>query len=126
MEATLATRRLMEAQAVDLVTFRRDGTPVHTPVLSTPYAGTLLIRTHHTAGKLKRLKHNREVTVAPSSGHGRTSAPGERGTATILPASETAACLKLLHQRHGLIGRVSTWVRHLRGLKDVFIEVRLV
>ena len=126
MEATMEQSRLMGAQAVDLVTYKRDGTPVHTPVLSTPRDGALLIRTHHTAAKLKRLSRNPEVTVAPSNGHARSRGLAERGTAVILPATETDECLRLLHRRHGLIGLVSTWIRHMKGMRDVFIEVRLV
>ena len=124
VEATAMRSRLARAQAVDLVTFRRDGTPVHTPVLSTPTSdGALLIRTHHTAGKLKRLNNNAEVTVTPLKGR-KPVGPAELGTAVILPATEVTRCLELLHRRHGLIGLLATWLRHLRGMRDVFIEVR--
>jgi uncharacterized protein len=124
MSATLTGVALMDARIVDLVTFRRDGTPVRTPVLSTPRNGDLLIRTHHTAGKLKRLRHNPEVEVTPCDGRGRHLGVAQRGTATILPEVQSAACLTLLHRRHGLIGRGSTFLRHRCG-RDVFIEVRL-
>ncbi|HYU63394.1 MAG TPA: PPOX class F420-dependent oxidoreductase [Verrucomicrobiae bacterium] len=124
MNATLTGIALMDARIVDLVTFRRDGTPVRTPVLSTPRGGDLLIRTHHTAGKLKRLRRNPAVEVTPCDGRGRHLGAVERGTATILPEVQTAECLSLLHYRHGLIGRGSTFLRHLFG-RDVFIEVRL-
>ena len=124
MDAILDTGSwLAEAQFVDLVTFKRVGTPVHTPVLSTPHSGALLIRTHHTAAKLKRLRRNPEVTVAPSKGR-RPTGSAERGTAVILPASETKLCLDLLHRRHGLVGIAATSIRHLRGMQDVFIDVR--
>jgi PPOX class probable F420-dependent enzyme len=125
MKAVLPLTRLTEAQVIDLVTYRKDGTPVHTPVLSTPHDGALLIRTHHTAGKLRRLRHNAEVTVAPCYGR-KERGPAERATAVILPASEVAQALALLHGRHGLIGLMATWIRHLRGMRDVFIEVRPV
>ena len=114
---------LLAAQVVDLVTYKRDGTPVHTPVLSTPRDGALLIRTHHTAAKLKRLRRNPEVMVAAAKGRHR--GPAARGMAVILPAFQTAECLSRLHRRHGLIGLGATWIRHIRGMQDVFIEVRL-
>ena len=123
MESVLSWSRLTQAQVVDLVTYRRDGTAVHTPVLSTPHDCALLIRTHHTAGKLKRLRNDPRVTVAACYGRSRRG-PAEPGTAVILPDSEVAGCLGLLHGRHGLIGWGATWLRHLRGFKDVFIDVR--
>jgi len=123
MQAIALGSELTNAQVIDLVTFKRDGTPVRTPVLSTPYDGALLIRTHHTAAKLRRLHNNPEVTVAACYGRKRRG-PAERGTAAILPTEESARCLELLHRHHGLIGHAATWIRHLRGMRDVFIEVR--
>lgn len=123
MESVAARPQLTQAQMVDLVTFRRDGTAVHTPVLSTPHDGVLLIRTHDTAGKLKRLRHNAEVTIAPMKG-GKLVGPPELGTAVILPTSEVERGLELLHRRHGAIGHLATWIRHMRRMRDVFIEVR--
>jgi hypothetical protein len=123
--ATLAVPvRLSEATIVDLVTYKRDGIPVHTPVLSTPREGVLLIRTHPHAGKLKRLRNNSRVEVTPHDSRGRVIGPSSWGTARVLAPAETSECLELLHRRHGLIGYAATWLRHLRGWRDVFIEVQ--
>jgi uncharacterized protein len=126
MVSEMTPIRWSEAMMVDLVTFKRDGTPVHTPVLSTPTERGLLIRTHHTAGKLKRLRNRSDVEVTPCDGRGRLQGSCERGRARVLPEAETAVCLGLLHRHHGLVGRVATWLRHLRGMRDVFIDVDLV
>jgi len=123
MQVTADRISLADARFLDLVTYRRDGTPVSTPVLSTPRGKTLLIRTHHTAGKLKRLQTNASVEVAPFV-RGRRVGAAQRGTARIVPDVETAECLDLLHRHHGLFGRAHTIFRHLYG-RDVFIEVRL-
>jgi uncharacterized protein len=125
MQATMAGIRLMEANFVALVTYKRDGTPVTTPVLSTPSDAGLLVRTHHTAGKLKRLRHTSAVELAPCDSRGRHLGAVETAAATILPPGETERCLALLHERHGFVGRLASWLRHLRGMRDVFIEVHL-
>jgi len=124
MAAMTIPIRLPEAMLVDLVTYRKDGRSVHTPVLSTPRGGDLLIQTHDTAGKLKRLRHNPVVEVTPCDGRGRHLGKAERGTARILDSAETWGCQQLLLRRHGLIGRGSTLLRRLRG-QIVFIEVRV-
>lgn len=124
MQAVVQRGDLSDAGCIDLVTYRRDGTPVSTPVLSTPNDGVLLVRTHVTAGKLKRLRLNPTVEVAPCNGRGRRLGESVRGTARILSESESVGCLDLLHRRHGLVGRASTWLRHRYG-PDVFIEVRI-
>lgn len=125
MQATMAGIRLVEANFVDLVTFRRDGTPIHTPMFSTPRGDAFLFRTHHTAGKLKRLRHTPAVELTPCASRGQVVGASRRGTARIVSDAETAECLELLHRRHGLVGRFATLLRHMRGWRDVFIEVRL-
>lgn len=125
MQAAITPIRLVEATFVTLVTFRRDGRPVSTPVLSTPRNGSLLVRTHHTAGKLKRLRNSSAVEVTPCDPRGRALGDARRATAKILPEADTHECLELLHRRHGMVGRAATWIRHLRGMRDVFIEIQL-
>ena len=123
MGAVISAARFPETKVVDLVTYRKDGKPVHTPMLSTPRNGSLLLRTHGTAAKLRRIQRNPEVTVAASYGRNKRG-PAAPGFAAILADSEVSGCLQLMHRHHGLIGRLATWIRHLRGMKDVFIEVR--
>ncbi|MCU1493222.1 MAG: putative F420-dependent enzyme [Acidimicrobiaceae bacterium] len=55
-----------------LTTFRRDGTPVKTPVWVVPLDdGKVGFWTSSASGKAKRLAHTERVTVQPSDGRGR-------------------------------------------------------
>src|SRR5207247_8899815 len=123
MSASAIPVRLTEAMLVDLVTFRSNGVPVHTPVLSTPRGATLLVRTHHTAGKLKRIRQRPVVEVAPCDGRGRLIGPARPGTGRILQASEKVECFDLLHDRHGQIGRLATMQRYVHGMRVVICSV---
>lgn len=125
MDATARSTVLTKAKLIDLVTYRTDGRPVSTPVAVTTLSEGLLIRTHDTAGKVKRLRHDPKVALTPIDMRRRHLGRTEVGSARILPASEAAHCLELIHSRHGLLGRVITVFRHVRGVRDVFIEVRL-
>jgi uncharacterized protein len=61
-----------------LVTFRRDGTPVATPVWAAESEGALYVRVERGSGKLKRLRRDPRVLVAPCTFRGRpTGAPLE-------------------------------------------------
>jgi PPOX class probable F420-dependent enzyme len=63
-----------------LTTFRRDGTPVATPVWVVDLGdGTVGFWTSSGSGKAKRLAHTARVTVQPSDGRGRV----KRGTEAI-------------------------------------------
>ncbi|EAP98157.1 hypothetical protein JNB_14373 [Janibacter sp. HTCC2649] len=87
-----ATRLLGEQQYVELTTFRRNGTPVATPVWIAPDGDDLLIVTVDDTGKTKRLAHTARVELRPCDMRGRvdTDAPRyaararvERGEAAV-------------------------------------------
>jgi PPOX class probable F420-dependent enzyme len=62
----MSTRKFDPAAAnyVDLVTFRKTGVEVHTPVWIAPYDGKHYVFSEAKAGKVKRLKNNPAVKIA--------------------------------------------------------------
>jgi PPOX class probable F420-dependent enzyme len=117
---------LSDARFIELVTFRRNGEPVGTPVLFATDGDRLLVRTAHDAGKLKRLRHTSDVELAPSDQRGRRLGPSVRGHARILAPDAVEPALALLHRKHRIAGPLFTAFRHLRGKRDVIIEVELL
>jgi len=86
------TRTLGEQQYVELTTFRRNGTPVVTPVWIAPDGDDLLIITVDETGKTKRLAHTARVElrpcdirggVAPDAPRYAARARVERGAAAV-------------------------------------------
>ena len=75
---------LADARFISLVTYRRTGEPVATPVLFAFDGDRLLVRTAHDAGKLKRLAHTSRVSVAPCDQRGRVLGPAVSGEARVL------------------------------------------
>jgi uncharacterized protein len=53
---------------ISITTFRRDGTPVATPVWVVAEGGRLYVWTGAQTGKAKRIRHHPAVTVAPCLG----------------------------------------------------------
>jgi len=75
-----------------LVTYRRDGTPVPTPVWAAPGGGRLYVRTERDAGKLKRLRNDPRLLVAPCTVRGKPlGAPLEARARMLAPAEEAVA-----------------------------------
>jgi PPOX class probable F420-dependent enzyme len=116
---------LTRARFIDLVTYRRTGVPVGTPVWFVPDGDRLLVRVAHDAGKLKRLRHTPAVEVAPSDSRGRRLGPAIRGRAQILEAEAVDPALRALHARYRIAGPLFTWLRHARGKRDVILEIVL-
>ena len=87
-----------------LTTFRRDGTPVATPVWVTPYdEQSVAFWTSSGSGKAKRLAHTQRVTVQPSDARGRVK-PGTEpveATARVVSGGELEEIRKLVIAKYG-------------------------
>ena len=69
-----------------LVTYRRSGQPVPTPVwFGLDGGGTLYLRSTADAWKVKRVRANADVRVAPCDVRGKPLGPAAEGRAQIVP-----------------------------------------
>jgi len=73
-----------------LVTFKRSGEAVPSPINHGVADGKLYVRTEASTAKVKRIRNNPNVIVAPCTLRGRPSGPVVAGTARILGESEHA------------------------------------
>jgi uncharacterized protein len=83
---SVLTPQISESPYVSLVTFRRNGTGVPTPVWAVEDEGELLVWTRDDSGKAKRLRNGSRVTVTPCDARGRTAEGAEpaEGTARLM------------------------------------------
>lgn len=109
-----------------LTTYRRDGTPVGTPVhIAVEGAGErAFVRTWDTAGKLKRIGHTPAVTVAPSTVRGRATGPALAARARVLEGEEAATAARELTRKYPLLhGVLIPRLHRLRGNRTVHVEL---
>lgn len=85
-----------------LTTFRRDGTPVSTPVWAAPAEGRLYVRSERAAGKLKRLRNDPRVLIAPCTVRGKPLGAPFEGHVRVLAAAEESLAEQALASRYGL------------------------
>ena len=116
---------LETARFIDLVTFRRTGEPVGTPVLFVQDGDRLLVRTGHDAGKLKRLAHTPAVELTPADQKGRHLGATWSGTARVLGPDAVGPALARLHARYRIAGPLFSAIRRFRGQRDVIVEILL-
>lgn len=94
---------LKEERYISLTTFKRDGTPVATPVWVAGQNGHLLVHTAAGSWKVKRIRRDSHVQVAPCSATGKVRAEGVEGEARIL--ADTALVEELEARKYGLMYR---------------------
>ncbi|MDQ0987984.1 PPOX class F420-dependent oxidoreductase [Streptomyces sp. V2I9] len=90
------------SEYVSLTTYRKNGTPVATPVWAAADDGVLYVWTRSDSWKVKRLRRNGKVTVTVCDVRGRIAegAPSAEGTAKLLDADGTRAVRKLLARKY--------------------------
>ena len=96
------------ARYISLTTFRRDGTPVATPVWVAPLGDRFVVITQSASHKARRLRRDPRVEVRPCDLRGRVApgAPRHRGTATFLADDERAAALGAIRRKYGVAARL--------------------
>jgi uncharacterized protein len=123
-EAAQTLVPFVEQWAVLLTTYKRDGTPVGTAVNIVVEGDHAYFRTWDTAWKLKRIRNNPRVEVAPSTALGRPTAPAIRARARVLEGQESARAGRLLAREypvpHGILVPL---VHRLRGNKTIHVEL---
>ena len=87
---------------VSLVSFKRDGTPVATPVWFVVDGDRLLVITDAQSGKVKRIRRNPQVTVAACRADGRVIGERLPARAEILPARDLEQAKKLVARKYRL------------------------
>ena len=95
---------------LNLESVKRDGTPVQTPVWFAEEQGVLYVYTLANAGKVKRIRRNPRIRLAPCTMRGTVIGPWVEADATIVDATTAARGHALLRQKYG-------W---LKGIGDLF------
>ncbi|SDP43603.1 hypothetical protein SAMN04515671_4223 [Nakamurella panacisegetis] len=98
---------LARAPYVRLTTFRRDGTPVQTPVWAARVGDELVVWTNPLAGKVKRIRRNRQVLIGPCTMRGEPRGRAVEATARILSADELGAVRPALVGKYGWAARLA-------------------
>jgi uncharacterized protein len=106
-----------------LVTFRRSGEAVPTPVWFGLGGDKVYARSEERVGKVKRIRANPRVLVAPCDNRGKPLGPAAEGTAGIVPAAEEELAERAIQANFGLGRKMYEGVSMNLGPEAVYIEV---
>lgn len=112
-------------QYMSLTTFRKSGEGVSTPVWFAEDNGKLYMLTLHEAGKIKRIRNNAQVTVAPCTVRGEVLGESADGVARILEGDEAVRANNRLTRKYGFFKRGFDLIHRLTGNlnKRLYLEI---
>jgi PPOX class probable F420-dependent enzyme len=106
-----------------VVTYRRSGEAVPTPVWFGIADGKLYFRSEERVGKIRRIRNNDRVLVAPCDSRGKPKGEGVEATARILPSGEEQRAEAAIQANFGLGRRMYEGVAMNLGPEGVYVKV---
>jgi PPOX class probable F420-dependent enzyme len=98
-----------------LTSYRRDGRPVGAPVSVVVDGDRAYVRSPGTGGKIKRIRNNPIVEIAPCTARGRATGPAVRMRARLLEGAEFRHAGRLLGRKYPMLQGVFVPLAHRLG-----------
>jgi PPOX class probable F420-dependent enzyme len=106
-----------------LVTYRRDRTPVPTPVWAAEQDGRLYVRSERGSGKVKRLGRDSRLLVAPCTVRGEPLGAPIEAHARVLAAAEEPLAEGALAARYGTGRALFEWTMDRMRVDMCYLEI---
>ncbi|NJN18437.1 MAG: PPOX class F420-dependent oxidoreductase [Oscillochloris sp.] len=124
MSAVAHFRNLQGQQYMNLITIRKSGAKVSTPVWFAVDGDRCYVVSQDNAGKVKRIRNNPQVEFEPSDGRGQSRGPSSSGRAVILDQSAAAPADNALRAKYGWMYRAFGLFWRVRRITAVYLEIR--
>jgi PPOX class probable F420-dependent enzyme len=92
---------------INLETYKRDGTPIRTPVWFVIDKDLIYVITRDSTGKVKRLKNNQDVRIVSCSFKGEPKNEWVKGKTEMITGEEADMVIKLRKKKYGMFARLS-------------------
>jgi len=117
--------QLIQQQYINLETFRKSGVGVKTPVWFVQNDDTIYVRTVANSGKVKRIRNNRQVNIAPCKADGALLGDWFPATAREVTDNDTdSESDRLFDKKYGLMKKIFALASTLQGRKYTVLEIK--
>ncbi|MFK0111515.1 PPOX class F420-dependent oxidoreductase [Streptomyces sp. NPDC091217] len=117
--------RLGAGKYLLVTSYRKDGTPVPTPVWVVRDGDGLGVWTTTDSWKVKRIRRRADIRVGPCDLRGRPTGDPVPATAEIADAATTARYRGLIARKYGITGRLTLIGSRLRRGLDGTVGIRV-
>lgn len=126
MSSSLALMSLGDEKYLLLTTFRKDGTPVPTPLWAVRDEDVILVWTPVDSGKVKRIRRSGDVEIAPCDFRGNPTGDPVKARARLLDESGSDRARQLIGHKYGVLGKVTVFGSKLRRGKNGTVGIEIV
>src|SRR5438270_11678902 len=104
-----------------LVSYRKNGQPMPSPLWFGVADGKLYFQTSRDGFKIKRIKNNPEVRVAPCTSRGKPVGPPFVGKARVVPDADASVAERAVQSNYGIGRKIYTLFSG--SVDSVYVEV---
>jgi len=98
--------QFLDQKYINLETYKKDGTPVRTPVWFVIDNNLIYVITRDSTGKVKRLKNNQDVQIVSCSFKGEPKNEWIKGKVEKITGKEADIAIKLRKKKYGISARL--------------------
>lgn len=106
---------LVDEKYINLETAKKDGTFVKTPVWFVISDETIYVITRSKTGKIKRIKKNPSVRIAPCDIKGKVHGEWSNGKAMIVEGDVANNAIKLRSKKYGIMAKLAGFLSKSKG-----------
>ena len=107
--------QFLDQKYINLETYKKDGTPVRTPVWFVIDNDLIYVITRESTGKVKRLKNNHDVRIVLCSFKGEPKNEWIKGKAEKIIGEKADIAIKLRKKKYGMSARLASLITSQKG-----------
>lgn len=91
---------------INVETYRKSGQAVRTPVWFVMFDGQIFVMTTESTGKVKRIKNNADVKIAPCGMRGELKGPWISARARLASEQEAQKAIQMRNKKYGFRAKI--------------------
>lgn len=117
--------RLSKFKYINIETFRKNGTGVRTPIWFVVYQGLIYFRTDAKSGKVKRIRNNPHLRIAPCDIRGNVKGNWSDGNVSFAGSAESSIVYSMIDKKYGFVATLIRIFNKIRHTNPVVIAIVL-
>ena len=116
---------LSKFKYINIETFRKNGTGIRTPIWFIIYQGLIYFRTDLKSGKVKRIKNNPHIRIAPCDIRGNLKGDWFDGKVKFADSAESSIVYSMIDKKYGFMTTLIRIFNKIRRTKPVVIAISI-
>jgi hypothetical protein len=117
--------QLSNFKYVNIETYKKNGSGVRTPIWFIIYQGFIYFRTDAKSGKVKRIRNNPHVKIAPCDIRGSVKGDWYEGKAKFADSAESSIVYSMIDKKYGFITTLIRSFNKIRGTNPIILAIML-